>query len=255
MNSTVMAAVIAAGVIGGGVSGFVAAQVAGPAPQAAQEDPEVAFLRDTTRDQKQEIDRLQSRLKEMQGTVQDLAQTNVLNQVRYEDLSDAYSELRAQVDTLGSAPAASAQAGDGAAPVPDAIQQAVAQELERREEQRRQERQERRGQMRDRMADRVAERLGLTEFQKTETSKIFETNMEKMRDLWRNAREGGDVDRDAMRQQMQQLRTEMETQLQGVLTPEQFKELQGMADGGFGGFFGGGRGGNRRGGGNNRDFQ
>jgi hypothetical protein len=135
--------------------------------------------------------------------------------------------------------------------------------IEQRENQqsmeRDQDRAERRAEANDRRVERMAEELGLNSSQTEQFAKITGEASEKRNAFFSDMRENGwgSVDRDEIRSQMETMRDEESSQLEGVLTPEQMTQYQesnsrGMF-GNTGGGGGGGRGGNT-GGGRGNDF-
>ena len=134
--------------------------------------------------------------------------------------------------------------------------------IEQRENQqsmeRDQDRAERRAEQLERRVERMAEELGLNSSQTEQFAKITGDASEKRNEFFSDMREGGwgSVDRDEIRSQMETMRDEEISQLEGVLTPEQMTQYQeSNSRGMFGntGGGGGGRGGNT-GGGRGNDF-
>ena len=137
--------------------------------------------------------------------------------------------------------------------------------IEQRENQqsmeRDQDRAERRAEANDRRVERMAEELGLNSSQTEQFAKITGDASEKRNAFFSDMRENGwgSVDRDEIRSQMETMRDEESSQLEGVLTPEQMTQYQesnnrGMfGNTGDGGGGRGGRGGNT-GGGRGNDF-
>jgi hypothetical protein len=134
--------------------------------------------------------------------------------------------------------------------------------IEQRENQqsmeRDQDRAERRAEANDRRVERMAEELGLNSSQTEQFAKITGEASEKRNAFFSDMRENGwgSVDRDEIRSQMETMRDEESSQLEGVLTPEQMTQYQeSNSRGMFGntGGGGGGRGGNT-GGGRGNDF-
>ena len=134
--------------------------------------------------------------------------------------------------------------------------------IEQRENQqsmeRDQDRAERRAEANDRRVERMAEELGLNSSQTEQFAKITGEASEKRNAFFSDMRENGwgSVDREEIRSQMETMRDEESSQLEGVLTPEQMTQYQeSNSRGMFGntGGGGGGRGGNT-GGGRGNDF-
>lgn len=98
--------------------------------------------------------------------------------------------------------------------------------------------------------DEVAAELKLTDDQKKQLASLQTQNETEMRDAFRQAREAGAGDRDAMRAKMESLREAANARLLGVLTADQktqWEQMQGpKADIRFEGPMGGGGGRQRR---------
>ena len=130
--------------------------------------------------------------------------------------------------------------------------------IEERENQqsmeRNQERAERRAEANDRRVERMAEELGLDSFQTEQFAKITGEASEKRNAFFSDMREDGwgSVDRDEIRSQMETMRDEESSQLEGVLTPEQMTQYQESNNRGMFGSTGGGGGSGRGGGGSGR---
>ena len=121
--------------------------------------------------------------------------------------------------------------------------------IEQRENQqsmeRDQDRAERRAEQLERRVERIAEELGLNSSQTEQFAKITGDASEKRNEFFSDMREGGwgSVDRDEIRSQMETMRDEEISQLEGVLTPEQMTQYQESNNRGmFGSTGGGGRG-------------
>ncbi len=123
--------------------------------------------------------------------------------------------------------------------------------LERKkEEEREAEREQRRQDQLARRVDRLAEELGLDTYQKGEMQRVLTESETATREYFAALREGGNFDRDAMRQGMADLNQKATDQLAGFLNPSQLEQYQ-ASNTGFQRFFGGDAGGGRgnRGGG------
>jgi hypothetical protein len=109
-----------------------------------------------------------------------------------------------------------------------------------------------------RRVERLAEELGLDSSQTAQFATILEDVATKRSDYFAEIRENGweNIDRDEMRSTMEEMREDEYSQIEGVLTPEQFTQYQESSSNERGGFGGGGgnRGGGNRGGGNGNDF-
>ncbi len=117
--------------------------------------------------------------------------------------------------------------------------------LEQRKEDEREAEQEARRQRRmdDRVA-RLAEELNLDQYQRSEMGRVLGDAEQAMTDYWAEVRAGGDFDRGAMRQGMEDLQAKTNEQLGNFLNTDQMTQYQASNQGGFGRFFGG-RGGDR----------
>lgn len=115
----------------------------------------------------------------------------------------------------------------------------------KKEEEREAERERRRQEQLTRRVDRIAEELGLDSYQKTEMNKVLAQSETSMREAFAAMREGGNWDRDQVRQTMEDLNAKTNEQLGAFLTPDQLTQYQEQNTGfnRFGG--GGGRGGDR----------
>ena len=121
--------------------------------------------------------------------------------------------------------------------------------IEQRENQqsmeRDQDRAERRAEAHDRRVERMAEELGLNSSQTEQFAKITGDASGKRNAFFSDMRENGwgSVDRDEIRSQMETMRDEESSQLEGVLTPEQMTQYQESNSRGMFGNTGGGGGG------------
>jgi hypothetical protein len=169
-------------------------------------------------------------------------------------------------DKINSLPVPPAGGPDGLAfadmPTGQAFEGQINAVIEQRENQqsmeRDQDRAERRAEANDRRVERMAEELGLNSSQTEQFAKITGEASEKRNAFFSDMRENGwgSVDREEIRSQMETMRDEESSQLEGVLTPEQMTQYQeSNSRGMFGntGGGGGGRGGNT-GGGRGNDF-
>ncbi|MBC8329449.1 MAG: hypothetical protein ISR76_05695 [Planctomycetes bacterium] len=103
-----------------------------------------------------------------------------------------------------------------------------------------------------RQMERLAQELGLTPNQAADMQTILTESDAKRNEFFRQAREGGDFDRDSMRDYMTRSQEELNISLGGILTIDQLALYQESNSGGmFGGRggFGGPGGGGRQGGG------
>ena len=134
--------------------------------------------------------------------------------------------------------------------------------IEQRENQqnmeRDQERAERRAEREASRVERMAEELGLDSAQTEQFAKITGETAEKRNEFFSDMRENGwgSVDRDEIRSQMEMMRDEENSQLEGVLTPEQMTQYQesNSGRGMFGNTGGGGGRGGNTGGGRGNEF-
>jgi hypothetical protein len=162
-------------------------------------------------------------------------------------------------DKVNSLPATPPGGSNGLAfadmPTGQAFEGQINAVIEQRENQqsmeRDQDRAERRAEQLERRVERMAEELGLNSSQTEQFAKITGDASEKRNEFFSDMREGGwgSVDRDEIRSQMETMRDEEISQLEGVLTPEQMTQYQESNNRGMFGSTGGGGGGGGRGGG------
>lgn len=82
-------------------------------------------------------------------------------------------------------------------------------------------------QMALRQADRMKEQLELTDAQYTKVLELFKAeNAEWMKNFNPEAAQGGDMDFEAIRKQMEERRAKRDVQLKTILTEDQFKKYQ-----------------------------
>lgn len=135
--------------------------------------------------------------------------------------------------------------------------------LEKREDakaaERKAEEDERRAERATRRVERYVERLGLDSYQSQEMARIMATADEERSSYFREMRDSGDWDREAVREAMQEMSSNTTDQLSQLLNDDQMSEYESMQSegrGGWGGWGGGGRGdrGDRGGGQDNGEF-
>jgi len=135
---------------------------------------------------------------------------------------------------------------------------AVIEERENQQSRERdQDRAERRAEANERRVERMAEELGLNSSQTEQFAKITGEASEKRNAFFSDMRENGwgNVDREEIRSQMETMRDEESSQLEGVLTPEQMTQYEESNNRGmFGNTGGGGGRGGNTGGGRGNDF-
>jgi hypothetical protein len=121
----------------------------------------------------------------------------------------------------------------------DQLEGLVLNVLEAKEDRDREERDERRREaMEERMDERVAkltEELGLNGYQAGEMKRILTDEQTTRDEFFTKMREGGNWDREAMRDSMEEIRTTSRTALQTVLSASQYDQYV-EQDSGFGGF-------------------
>jgi hypothetical protein len=201
---------------------------------------------------------------ELRNEIAGLTSANDSLRSSFELQATRLSQLEGKVNSLPVPPSGGP---DGLAfadmPTGQAFEGQINAVIEQRENQqsmeRDQDRAERRAEANDRRVERMAEELGLNSSQTEQFAKITGEASEKRNAFFSDMRENGwgSVDRDEIRSQMETMRDEESSQLEGVLTPEQMTQYQesnsrGMF-GNTGGGGGGGRGGNT-GGGRGNDF-
>ncbi|MCH2111547.1 MAG: hypothetical protein MK213_01710 [Planctomycetes bacterium] len=176
----------------------------------------------------------------------DLAQLQIdLDVMRSEmaKASQARSEAPIAATTTAPTPASNAAFGGD-------IDAAVNAVLEQREAAKKQEEDardaERRAQRSQRQVDRWKEELGLTDAQAHDMGLILAAQEDKTRDMMREMRDSGVVDRDTMREMWTEMRESTNTALSGILTTDQMSQYEDSSSrGGWGSW---GRGGSDRGG-------
>ena len=200
---------------------------------------------------------------ELRNEIAGLTSANDSLRSSFELQATRLSQLEGKVNSLPVPPPGGP---DGLAfadmPTGQAFEGQINAVIEQRENQqnmeRDQDRAERRAEANDRRVERMAEELGLNSSQTEQFAKITGEASEKRNAFFSDMRENGwgSVDRDEIRSQMETMRDEESSQLEGVLTPEQMTQYQeSNSRGMFGntGGGGGGRGGNT-GGGRGNDF-
>jgi hypothetical protein len=200
---------------------------------------------------------------ELRNEIAGLTSANDSLRSSFELQATRLSQLEGKVNSLPVPPSGGP---DGLAfadmPTGQAFEGQINAVIEQRENQqsmeRDQDRAERRAEANDRRVERMAEELGLNSSQTEQFAKITGEASEKRNAFFSDMRENGwgSVDREEIRSQMETMRDEESSQLEGVLTPEQMTQYQeSNSRGMFGntGGGGGGRGGNT-GGGRGNDF-
>ncbi|MBC8371407.1 MAG: hypothetical protein H8E25_15500 [Planctomycetes bacterium] len=160
-------------------------------------------------------------------------------------LKERLDRMPAPGDDRGPAGAAFAEMPNGQA-FEGQINAIIEQREAQQDFEREQQRDERQAEALTRRVDRLAEELGLTALQAEQYSEISKGTSEKRSQLFSDLREGL-IEREEIRNEMQTLRDDEYSQLEGVFTPEQLTQYQESNDSSRGGFGGGG---SNRGGGN-----
>ncbi|HET9696625.1 MAG TPA: hypothetical protein VFP40_07140 [Terriglobales bacterium] len=80
--------------------------------------------------------------------------------------------------------------------------------------------------MRGKMGARMAEKLNLSQQQQDQLKPIFEKQHEQMRAIWQD----NTLNKDQKKEKMQALRQDFQTQINGVLTPDQQQQWQQMRE-------------------------
>jgi len=217
-------------VIAGGIGGALGSSF-GDAPEAAPQTSLTAEAPTALEDPR--VNRLST----------DLAQLQIdLDVMRSEMAKASQARSEAPVAATTTAPPPTSNAAYGGD-----IDAAVNAVLEQREAVKKQEEDardaERRAQRQQRQADRWQEELGLTDAQAHDMGLILAEQDDRTRDMMREMRDSGAMDRDTMREAWTELREETSTALSGILTTDQLSQYQESSSRGWGG----GRGGNDRG--------
>lgn len=181
----------------------------------------------------------------------------VLSAINRRAVADVAEESRAEDETSTAAALGLDPASLPAVDAPD-FELAVAAAIENIEAREREERDaEREARELERIEERLADmrtKLGLDQFQETEMRTLMIDSMHKM-DETRDLMRSGEMDRGEIREAFDDIRTDADATLQGILTPSQYQQYQDENMGGFGGGrqrgggFGGGPGGGGPGGG------
>jgi hypothetical protein len=242
--------ILAVALLGGFASGAVGGLLFAPSGPNDSNDPLLASAEGGTGD----YESLQKKYSALSGE-------NASLRASLEDLSrtvDSLANRRVAVPT--EAPETETKSADNyadQAAVPYTLEEelrfaAYMDNIERKkEEEREAEREQRRQDQLARRVDRMAEELGLDTYQKGEMQRVLAESETATREYFASLREGGNFDRDAMRQGMADLNQKATDQLAGFLNPSQLEQYQASNNGFqrfFGGDAGGGRG-NRSGGG------